>query len=98
MYRLGEELTESSPAEKDLRIPVDKKFDMSQQHMLAAQKDSSILSYMLGCILASGANEGIIPICYEVLSGVLQPGLGPKASCRSRGHHNDNQRVGASLL
>ncbi|CAM5115825.1 unnamed protein product [Eretmochelys imbricata] len=42
-YRLGADWLSSSSAEKDLGITVDEKLDMSQQCVLVAKKDNSIL-------------------------------------------------------
>ncbi|PKU30110.1 rna-directed dna polymerase from mobile element jockey-like [Limosa lapponica baueri] len=69
-YRLGDEWIESSPAEKELDIPMDKKLDMSWQCALAAQKTNCILSHRKRS-MANRSREMILPL----YSALVRPHL-----------------------
>ena len=70
LYKLGEHLLESSPAEKDLGVLVDEKLDMSQQCVLAARKVNCVLGYIKTRV-ASREREVIVPLC----SALVRPHL-----------------------
>ncbi|KAK4817092.1 hypothetical protein QYF61_027923 [Mycteria americana] len=69
--KLGDEGIESSLVEKDLRVLMDEKLDMSRQCALASQKANRIL----GCIkrsVASRSREVILPLCSALVRPHLQ--------------------------
>jgi len=106
-YRLGREWIESSSEEKNLRVLIDEKLNMTRQHVLAAQAASCIL----GCIkrsMARRSREVILPLystlvrphlesCIQLWSPQHRKDMDLLEWIQRRAKKND-QRAGVPLL
>ena len=75
--RLGEELTESSPAEKAVGVLVDEELDVRQQCALTAQKADCIRAASAEGGSGQGGDCPPLLCPREPPPAVLRPGLGP---------------------
>jgi len=97
-HRLAEEFTESSPAEKDLGVLMNKKLNISQQCARTAQKANSILGYIKWVVTSSDCPY--LLCLYEAPPGLQCPSLGlpVEEGCRAVRAgpevHEDHQRAG----
>ena len=99
--RLREELIVNSTAEKDIRILVDEKPDMSQQCVLEAQEANGILNSISRGVAVGrkGTVHCALPIgCTASGPGVPSTKRTWSSWNRSREGHEDAQRAGAPLL
>ena len=77
LYKLGEDLLESSPPEKNLGVPVDQKLVMSQQCAVAAWEANCVL-YFIKRSMTIRLREVVLLVCTcENPPGVLRPVLQP---------------------
>ena len=105
-YRLGDERIESSSAERDFGVLIDKRLDMSQQCALAAQRANRVLGCIRRSVASRSRGDSTPLLCSgETSSGVLRSALEPSAqeghgtvgAGPKEGYKND-PRAGAPLL